>query len=148
MPPPCTLYLPSGHHDGWEKPKKQMTWSQQAWRTQWENATGSADDWAESIDTLNIMGRGAGVHRWRRSSVSAKEKRICLDYFLFQYGSNLPRICQCFHGDEMATKAFKQRIYQVKVTSYFLLKPSIDWSWNPKTGNSSKLNLWLNCTMS
>ena len=30
----------------------------------------------------------------------------------------------CFHGDEMTTQGFKKGIYEVKVNTYFVLKPS------------------------
>ena len=36
-----------------------------------------------------------------------------------------PLAITTYDGDEMTTEAFKKRIYEVKVKTYFVLKPSI-----------------------
>ena len=74
-----------------------------------------------------IMRRGARrasettVAKFICSSNIAKEKISILDISSFWYSST---ICQYHHGEEMTTQAFKKKIYEVKVKTYFVPKPS------------------------
>ena len=57
-----------------------------------------------------------------KTSIIAKQNRFILDQFFWIWLPFLPN----YYGDEMSTQAFKKKIYEVKVETNFVLKPSIE----------------------
>ena len=71
---------------------------------------------------LNFRRSWEGKSDRNKTSIIAKENRFILDQFFLIWLHFL----SYYYGDEMSTQAFKKRIYEVKVKTYFVLKPSIE----------------------